>query len=150
MTVWRRSGLHPEALYLDESWGGGAPPAPDPALALGMRRSLRPEATLSGAGGEGMTVLSHRAAWALSLLLAAPAAWADEGEVPICDPCAPGEEGELVGEDLAAGGAPAAYVVPRGDDRPRLARAPRDIGDLCESAVLYQGWLCDWQGFERP
>ena len=97
-----------------------------------------------------MTVLAHRAAWALSLVLAATAASAEGEEVPTCDPCAPGEEGELVGEDLAAGGGPASSVAPRDEDRPAFARAPRDIGDLCLSPVIYQGWLCDWQGFEHP
>lgn len=96
-----------------------------------------------------MTVLTRRAAWAVSLILAAGAAQAGEGEVPICDPCAPGEEGELVGEDLAAGGS-APHAAPRDDDRPAVARVRRDIGDLCRSPLLYQGWLCGWQGFERP
>ena len=91
-----------------------------------------------------MTVLAPRAAWALSLILATAAS---AEEVPTC---APGEEGELVGEDLAAGGGPAPTIGPRDEDRPAFARASRDIGDLCLSAVLYQGWLCDWQGYERP
>jgi hypothetical protein len=95
-----------------------------------------------------MTVFGLRAAWALSLILAATTARAEE--IPLCDPCAPGEEGALVGEDLAVGG-PAPVAAPeRDEDRPRLARAPRDIGDLCQSPLLYQGWLCGWQGFERP
>lgn len=96
-----------------------------------------------------MTVLAHRAAWALSLVLAATAASAEGEEVPTCDPCAPGEEGELVGEDLADGGRALAAVRPRNDDD-GFARASRHIGDLCLSPALYQPWLCDWQGFEHP
>ncbi len=35
---WRRSWLHPQALYLDERWGGGEPPPPSGDLLRGVRR----------------------------------------------------------------------------------------------------------------
>lgn len=41
LPVWRRSWLHPQALYLTEAWPGGGgqpPPAPDPRLLAGVRR----------------------------------------------------------------------------------------------------------------
>lgn len=134
--------------------------------ARALAQGRRPTVTL--AWGVGMTIAWHRPAPALGLALglalgaalalgsgAARADGADPGEVPVCDPCAPGEEGDLVGEDLSDGGS-APWRDPgrdpgRDDDRRVMAREARDpSGDLCLGPVLYQAWLCGWQGFERP